>query len=172
MHVETAAIEGLSADPANARKHGERNLEAIAASLRRFGQQKPIVVDTRGVVRAGNGTLAAAKSLGWTHIDVVRSNLPVSELTAFSIADNRTAELAEWDADVLGKLAEAGELKNLGFDDDELQKFIGKPEENFDSVALPDGKFEVVVECRDEEQQKEIYQRLTAEGLQCRLFTL
>ena len=68
MNIEQLAIASLSPDPANARRHPERNLEQIKASLRRFGQQKPIVVDAANVVRAGNGTLAAAKSLGWTTI--------------------------------------------------------------------------------------------------------
>ncbi|MGD0390349.1 MAG: ParB/Srx family N-terminal domain-containing protein, partial [Tepidisphaeraceae bacterium] len=120
MTVETVAINCLSADPANPRKHGQRNLDAIAASLRRFGQQKPIVVDSHGVVRAGNGQLAAAQLLGWTEIRVVRSDLPPTELTAFAIADNRTAELAEWDLETLtNQLSslddEAFDLDDLGF---------------------------------------------------------
>jgi ParB-like chromosome segregation protein Spo0J len=172
MTIETVGIESLSADPANARKHGERNLEAIAASLRRFGQQKPIVVDSRGVVRAGNGTLIAAKSLGWTHINIVRSDLPASELTAFSIADNRTAELAEWDNEVLAQLAETGELGDLGFNDGELERLLKESQQEMESAALPNAKFEVVVECRDEEEQKKIFERLSSEGFSCRLFTL
>ena len=63
MNVQSRKIADLSEDPANARTHSERNIDAIVASLRRFGQQKPIVVDSNGVVRAGNGTLVAAKAL-------------------------------------------------------------------------------------------------------------
>ena len=55
MKTELVKIETLVFDPANARKHGEKNLAAIKSSLQRFGQQKPIVVDANGVVRAGNG---------------------------------------------------------------------------------------------------------------------
>lgn len=172
MTVETVRVETLSLDPANARKHGQRNLDAIAASLRRFGQQKPIVVDSKGVVRAGNGTLAAAKLLGWDHIDLVRSDLPPSELAAFAIADNRTAELAEWDTEILATRAEAGELRDVGFDDGEIRRLTSQLEKEVKSTPLPDAKFEVVVECRDEEQQREIFERLSSEGLTCRLFTL
>lgn len=64
-------VAELASDPANVRKHNEKNLDAIKASLTRFGQQKPIVIDKSGVVRAGNGTLAAAKALGWAEIDCV-----------------------------------------------------------------------------------------------------
>jgi len=122
LKVERVGIDTLRGDPANARQHGARNLEAIKDSLGRFGQQKPIVIDTAGVIRAGNGTWAAAKELGWTHLDVVRSDLPASELAAFAIADNRTAELAEWDLGQLEKTAAefSIDLGGLGFSEGEL----------------------------------------------------
>jgi ParB-like chromosome segregation protein Spo0J len=173
MTIETAAIDSLSPDPANARKHGQRNLDAIAASLRRFGQQKPIVVDSRGVVRAGNGQLAAAKFLGWSHIKIVRSDLPLAELTAYAIADNRAAELAEWDAQTLSSLLADGEIGDVGFTQDELEKFVdGAAEDESAEQSAIHESFEVVVECRGENEQKKLYERLTAEGYSCRLFTL
>lgn len=98
---------GLSLDPANARLHGERSIEALKASLARFGQQKAIVVDAKGVVIAGNGTLEAARALGWTHIAAIRSDLAGIERTAYAIADNRIAELSTWDQDALRQLAGA-----------------------------------------------------------------
>ena len=97
MILETVACDTLSLDPANVRKHSAKNLDAIKASLRRFGQQKPIVVDAKGIVLAGNGTLTAAKALGWKEIQIVRTDLAGVQATAFGIADNRSAELAEWD---------------------------------------------------------------------------
>lgn len=172
MTVETVLIDSLSLDPANVREHGERNLEAIKASLRRFGQQKPIVVDSRAVVRAGNGTLEAAKALGWREIQIVRSDLPTTELTAYSIADNRTAELAEWDTEALAKLLSEQELGDVGFDADEIAKLSGQIGPGGDESASLEAKFEVVVECRDEAQQKEVFDRLNSEGYTCRLFTL
>ena len=60
MKTEIVSIDSLQFDPANVRKHGEKNLATIKASLSRFGQQKPIVVDANGVVRAGNGTCPSA----------------------------------------------------------------------------------------------------------------
>ena len=119
MKTETVPIESISPDPANARSHGERNLEAIRDSLRAFGQQKPIVVDSRGIVIAGNGTLEAAKRLGWTEIAIVRTDLDPNQATAFGIADNRTGELAEWNDEVLRSLVNG--LDASGFDVDVLQ---------------------------------------------------
>jgi DNA modification methylase len=130
MLTETVPIDSVTFDPANVRKHGERNLATIRASLLRFGQQKPIVVDANGVVRAGNGTLAAAKALGWKEIAIVRSSLAGSDATAYAIADNRTAELAEWDDDALAQTLAALEIEDealreaAGFDADELAKLV------------------------------------------------
>ena len=116
------SIAELSLDPTNARKHSDKNLSAIAASLNKFGQRKPIVVH-RGVVLAGNGTLEAAKSLGWTEIEVaeVPADWDDDTAKAYALADNRTAELAEWDEGELAKqlleLQDADwDITELGFD--------------------------------------------------------
>ena len=135
MKVESVPIATLSQDPANARKHDDKNLEAIKASLRRFCQQKPIVVDSSNVVRAGNGTLAAATALGWESINVVQTDLQGSEATAYAIADNRTAELAEWDESVLAaslsSLADVDEtwLSDLQFSEKELAELVESTQE-------------------------------------------
>jgi ParB-like chromosome segregation protein Spo0J len=120
MKIENLRIAELQADPQNARKHDARNLNAIKASLTSFGQRKPIVVTADNVVAAGNGTLQAAKELGWLEIDIVRipEDWSEAQIKAFALADNRTAELAEWDADTLA--AQAIELEAVGI---ELEAF-------------------------------------------------
>lgn len=126
MQIETVAVSELTPDPDNARKHDNANLEAIAGSLEQFGQRKPIVVTSKNVVVAGNGTLQAAKSLGWTEIDVVRTpaDWTTDQAKAFALADNRTAELAEWDGEVMARqvieLSEAGvDVAQFGFEQPE-----------------------------------------------------
>ena len=126
MNFETIAVADLSLDPSNVRKHSRRNLDAIKASLRKFGQQKPIVVDAKGIVLAGNGTLTAAQELGWTEIQIVRTELAGVEATAFAIADNRTAELAEWEEDklnaVLKSLQDEGvDLVDVGYSPEDVK---------------------------------------------------
>lgn len=101
MDLKQLKVAELAQDPANVRMHGEKNLEAIRGSLKRFGQQKPIVIDANGVVIAGNGTLMAAQALGWEHIWAVESGLKGAEQTAYGIADNRASELAAWDMEKL-----------------------------------------------------------------------
>lgn len=128
MNHQTIALSDLSLDPSNVRKHSRRNLDAIKASLRKFGQQKPIVVDAKGIVLAGNGTLTAAQELGWTEIQIVRTELAGVEATAFAIADNRTAELAEWEEDklhaVLRSLQDEGfDLIDVGYSPQDIDQF-------------------------------------------------
>lgn len=129
MKIESIPLSKLVFDPANARKHSQKNLDAIKGSLKRFGQQKPIVVNKDNVVIAGNGTLDAARSLGWKEINVVRTELSGADLTAFGIADNRSGELAEWDLDNLGPLLRTlqeddFDLGSIGFDDKDLAKLM------------------------------------------------
>lgn len=112
-------------DPLNARLHPERNMEAIKASLRLYGQVKPLVVRaaTRHVV-AGNGTLAAARALGWRRIAATFVDMTEAEAAGYGLADNRTAELARWDFEVVGKverlMAELGGAEMVGWDLEEL----------------------------------------------------
>jgi len=123
-------VAELVADPANARRHPERNRAAIVASLRLYGQRKPVVVRRAGmVVVAGNGTLEAARALGWTHLACVVVDDDATTATGFAIADNRSAELAEWDdgalARILGGLVEDNvSIADLGFDDDEMADLL------------------------------------------------
>lgn len=115
-------------DPFNVRKHPDRNLHAIRESLRRFGQRKPVVANRRtGLIEAGNGTWEAASSLGWLHLAVLWVEDDPASSLGYAVADNRTAELAEWDeaglARVLRSLREAGEdLGTVGFSDKELRE--------------------------------------------------
>jgi hypothetical protein len=132
MQIIKIKVADLSKDPANARKHDDRNIESIVASLRRFGQQKPVVIDMNNIVRAGNGTLEAAKRLGWDSIECVKTDLKGSEAIAYAIADNRTAELAEWNSDILaaqlnGLLTDDEALANAaGFSADEIEAMFSK----------------------------------------------
>lgn len=115
LKIERLPIESLTFDPANARKHSEANLSAIEQSLRLFGQRKPIVITSNNFIVAGNGTVEAASRMGITDLDVVRvpKDWTAEQITAFALADNRTAELAEWNPEVLA--SQLVELESFGF---------------------------------------------------------
>ena len=116
LKIETVPVEKLTFDPQNARKHSDENLSAIASSLQEFGQRKPIVVTEGNVIVAGNGTVEAALLVGLTDVDVVRvpKSWSADQVKAFALADNRSAELAEWNPEVLS--AQLLELEQAGFD--------------------------------------------------------
>ena len=176
LRIETVNINSLTSDPANARKHDERNLKAIENSLQKFGQRKPICVTPDSMVIAGNGTLAAAKNLGWTEIAIART--PVGwtweQIRAFALADNRTAELAEWDdkvlADQLLELdANGWELEELGFGNLEPQS--DQDDDNTSPLEFKT-KYEIVVECVDEIQQRNLLDQFNDQGLKVRATVL
>jgi DNA modification methylase len=143
MKTETVAIDSISLDPANVRRHPDRNIQTIVASLKRFGQQKPIVVTKEGIVIAGNGTLQAARHLGWKQIEIVRTGLTGSDATAYAIADNRTAELAEWDDDALAQTLAALQIEDeslaldTGFDAKDIDALLAPEEVTEDEVPEP-----------------------------------
>jgi DNA modification methylase len=131
LSVRRVSLASIHEDPANARLHGERNLDAIVASLQRFGQAEPLVVNSRsGRLVAGHGRLAAMRKLGWTEADVVEVDLAEIDATALGIALNRTAELAEWDDQALGRLLEQlraeDSLDGVGFDLGEIDEILAQ----------------------------------------------
>ena len=173
----------LFADPANARTHSRKNLDAIKGSLRQFGQVSPLIVqDNTGVVRAGNGRLAAARELlaegdeRWSHMAVVRVPWDNATAMAFGIADNRTAELAEWDDGAVEKI-----LREINVGDEDLSQMfadlaedlelivadtVDDPEEQ-PALEVPE-RFQVMVTCTDETHQKILLEELEGRGIECR----
>lgn len=175
MQIETVPVAYLSQDPANARKHDEKNIKAIMGSLRRFGQQKPIVVDRSNVVRAGNGTLEAACRLEWPTIEVVYTDLQSADAIAFAIADNRTTDLSEFDNEIL-----KAQLEAL---DEELQACAGYDEVDIAALAseygdddlsdIDEGDYveehQVIVTCNSEDHMQAVYNKLKAEGFEVKI---
>jgi len=142
------ALAELHEDPANARLHGERNLAAIQASLRRFGQRKPLVVRRATMtVEAGNGTLAAGRALGWSHLACVLVDDDPTTATGCAIADNRSAELAEWDdaalARLLASVEETHAPEELGFGVEEMKALVAAPAPDPLANVQPIGSDEV-----------------------------
>lgn len=118
-------IDSLHEDPANARVG--HDVARIAASLKAYGQRKPIVVNRLqdGKIEAGNGTYRAAKSLGWSHLAVVFVEDDPATAAAFGIADNRVAEFSRWDEEVLREIASTTGDLFTGFEPAELDDLVG-----------------------------------------------
>jgi ParB-like nuclease domain len=117
-------IEKLNPDPMNARLHPERNIQAVKDSLNLYGQRSLLVVRKEGMVVAkGNGTMEAAKQLGWTKIAATVQPMTDVEFHGYALADNRSAELARWDLEVVAsieKLQHEAGLPVVGWSSDEV----------------------------------------------------
>lgn len=159
-HFENLTVIGvdeLTPDPDNARHHSERNIDAIAASLDEFGQRTPLVVqksDGELIVRKGNGTLQAARSLGWNQIVVIVVEEPDHLARAYAIADNRSGELAGWNEDKLEQILD--ELNREHVDAFEMTGFL--EEELADLQNDWDIEPEDLDEIEDYDEEQETYQ--------------
>ena len=132
MKIEQWPISRVKPYPNNPRVNDDA-VDAVAASIREFGFRQPCVVDGDGVIICGHTRWKAAQKLGLEKVPVhVAKELTPAQIKAYRIADNKVAELAEWDRKLLPlELAELQamefDLDLLGFDDDELQKLLGAP---------------------------------------------
>ncbi len=100
--IEQVALSSLRPNPRNARTHGKDQLRRLASAIRRFGFINPIVVDDANMVLAGHARLEAAMELGLGSVPVLRvAHMGEAEKRAYVIADNRLAELAGWNREVL-----------------------------------------------------------------------
>jgi ParB-like chromosome segregation protein Spo0J len=143
MKIELWAIDKLIPYARNARKIPQSAIDKVAASIREFGWQQPIVVDSERVVVAGHVRLLGAKQLGEKKVPVhVATGLTPGQIKAFRLMDNRSHEETGWDMELLGP--EIAELQALnidvaltGLDAEEISKFLdsgtsdGKPPESF-----------------------------------------
>jgi len=129
VKVELWKLERIKPYEHNPRKN-DKAVDAVAESIRRFGFKQPIVVDTDGVIVVGHTRWKAARKLGLEKVPVhVARDLSPEQIKAYRIADNKTAELAEWDYELLPiELADLQgmdyDLAALGFGEEELAKLL------------------------------------------------
>ena len=192
MNTITADLLPLAVDIAtlNVLRDNPRrgDVEAVRKSYEQFGQRKPIVArrDDR-VVLAGNHQLLAARELGWPEIAVVWVDDDDATAMAFTLADNRTADLGTYDNDLLAALiagvAETGIAELLGatgYDDKDLRDILagghaGAPGSAEYLEPQPDlyvNQYGVTVVCKDEQEQEAMYNRFIGEGLSVRVVTV
>ena len=130
--AEYRPIESLTVYARNARRHPERQLVELAASIRRFGFTMPVLVDGNGEIIAGHGRIEAARRAGLTEVPVlVARDWTHAQIRSYRLADNRLAELATWDDDLLrielSELIEVDELLNgLGWEPTEIELMLGE----------------------------------------------
>lgn len=116
LAVTQRPIATLYPDPQNARVHSPRQIKQICKSMASFGNVVPLLIDRDGLIIAGHGRLEAAKKLGLTEIPVIQlDHLTPAQAKAFAIADNRLAEQATWDENLLGQIFADLSLQDISF---------------------------------------------------------
>ena len=131
MQIKKLNINEVTEHPRNVRIHTKKNLQALKTSLSQFGQLKPIIVQKSTMyVIAGNGTLQAARALGWQQIECNIWDIDDNRANAFAILDNKTTDLSNWDQkgllDMLQELGsdEINMLDLTGFQTQDLQSML------------------------------------------------
>ncbi len=131
--IVNRSVDTLSAAERNARTHSKRQIEAIAASIERFGFNNPVLIGEQGRIVAGHGRVAAAKLLGWKEVPTIcLAHLSPAERRAYALADNKLAERAGWDQELLAlefkyldELELELDLTLTGFETPEIDLLIG-----------------------------------------------
>lgn len=153
-------------------------VQRVAESIRQFGFASPIIARREnGEIIAGHTRVKAAKLLGLKQVPVRYLDLDEKQAHALALADNKLGELAEWDDALLGEVLgdfTIGEAVTAGFDPSDLGAFIGvgedddSGEERAGPVLGAKLKYQVLVECQDEDHQTALLERLEEEGLKCK----
>jgi ParB-like chromosome segregation protein Spo0J len=125
--IETVPIDRVFGSPINPRRN-DAAVPHVAASIRRFGWQQPIVARRSGEVIAGNTRLKAAQQLGMAEVPVWWFEGSDLDAVAYGIADNRTATFSEFDepalANLLEQLRAEDALEGVGYSTDDIDALI------------------------------------------------
>lgn len=178
------SIGDLSPHPRNYQRHPASQLDRLAASLRAYGQPRPIVAH-RGVILAGHGVWQAARSLGWSSIwcSIVPDAWDDARALAYLVADNETRRGVDLDlpalAEILDETRRLVDLAALGFDEPSLDALIEMttPHDIFTHEPLVKEKEDVVpqqwlilVTCSSEDEQRKLLDQFISMGVSCRPF--
>ena len=138
------SINDLKQDHKNARKRTNQSAELIQESLKRYGAARSIVIDEDNRILAGNGTIEGAKAAGIKNVRIIetdgdeiiavkRTGLTEHEKVGLALADNRTSDLSDWDAEMLHRLSEEQDISPW-FDEDDLAELGGEEVEALDEM--------------------------------------
>ncbi len=140
QRIEMIPLSQLKPHPRNARTHSRKQIRQLAESIKRYGFNNPILVDDRNRIIAGHGRVEAARLLGLAEVPTLRlAHMSEAEVRAYMIADNRLAEKAGWDREVL--TAELECLIDLDF--------------NIEVIGFDPGEVEIMLDDADETKRED-----------------
>lgn len=182
--IEHIATDALIPYARNSRTHSPEQVEQLGRSIQQFGFTNPVLIDEHNTLIAGHGRVMAAQRIGLEVVPAIRLlHLTDAQRRAYVIADNKLAEQAGWDMNTLARevedlMAESFDVPLLGFGDDELAALLDLPAEEPEQDAptpAPEKpfnyqeKYAVLVDCKDEAHQAEVYDKLAAQGYTCKV---
>ena len=169
MKTQTVPINQVKSNPNNPRIIKDDKFKKLVASIKELPQMlelRPIVVNEDMVVLGGNMRLKACKEAGLKEIPIIKaSELNEEQQRAFIIKDN--VGFGEWDWDALANEWDAEQLEEWGLDVPNMD--AGELDDLSEQI---EPSFRIEVLCKDEEHQEKTYNKLIADGLECKLLTL
>ena len=174
MEIKLVKIDEIIPYENNPRNN-EEAVEPVMKSIKEFGFKVPMVIDKENIIVTGHTRYKAAKKLEIDKVPcIIADDLSEDQIKAYRLADNKVAEFAEWDFNILN--LELNELIDFdmsifGFDLDigEEEKKTIEREDLSDEIGET---FEVIIECDNENEQQELFEKLTEEGYTCRVLIL
>jgi ParB-like chromosome segregation protein Spo0J len=181
INVADISVGKLKPYTKNTRAHGDYDIEKIVASIARHGFTDPIETNSELIICAGHGRYYAAQKMGLKKVPVIiNPELDDEEkFISYNIASNKTAENSSWDEPVLREQI-IGLRTNFKFTDHdaigmnvgEFDLYIEDGGED-DSNNIPGDSYQeqygVIVICDDEQEQRAVYEKLKADGYDCRV---
>lgn len=166
MEIVYKKLEDLKPYENNPRYNDEA-VQYVAKSIEDFGFKVPIVIDKNGTIVAGHTRYKASLELGLEEVPcIIADDLDEDQIKAFRLVDNKVAEKAEWNFELLDE-----ELKDLdvdlslyGFNNTDFEEPIIERKDLSDKDF---SKYEVIVKCKNEQDVEETYNKLTEEGYEC-----
>lgn len=172
MQIVEKKIADIKPYEKNPRKN-DSAVDAVANSIEQFGFKVPVVIDKDNVIVCGHTRYKAAKKLGLDKVPcVIADDLTEEQIKAYRLADNKVSELAEWDIDLLDE--ELNDIFDIDMSDFgfNLEDEEDTPPERDDLSDKVGETYEVIVECVNEIEQEQIYNKLIGDGYSCRVLTL
>lgn len=174
----------LQQDKKNARKRTAQSKHLIGESIQQFGAARSIVIDEDNRILAGNGTVDGAIAKGLTKVRIIetdgdeviavrRKGLSEDEKVGLALADNRTSDLSEWDAQMLQRLSTEHDIKTW-FSDDDINELLSTDDDfdpddpTEDQSDKIQGVFQIIVNCVNEDEQTSTLDYLLGQGLDCK----
>lgn len=185
IQVRELEVAALIPSARNARTHSPEQVAEIEESIKAFGFNDPVAVNTRGELIEGHGRVLAARKMGLPTVPGFVLDLTPAQERAYMLAHNKIALKAGWDTAMLLEELRAIEVDGLdititGFSEVEVKALEAPPGSPGAAAAAPGGtaqfnyqeKFGVLVECTGEAHQQQVYEDLKRQGHTVKVLTV